>query len=133
MDLPFNRHVLIGDEQDIPLLRLLLASFPAEAVGEVLLELPAAERTLLPNLPAPSGIGLRHLPRFEDEHPGLAACTALGAWIEEWVLDEHATAEGHTIFVGMAHNPLVEQWCEALVERHPRLHMHRPRHLGAPL
>ena len=37
MDLPFNRHVLIGDEQDIPLLRLLLASFPAEAVGEVFL------------------------------------------------------------------------------------------------
>ena len=37
------------------------------------------------------------------------------------------------IFVGMAHNPLVEQWCEALVARDPRLHTHRPRHLGAPL
>ena len=37
------------------------------------------------------------------------------------------------IFVGMAHNPLVEQWCEALVARDPRLHTHRLRHLGAPL
>lgn len=133
MDPSHARHVLIGDEQDVPLLRLLLASFPPQAMGQVFLELPAAERTLLPHLPTPSGITIHHLPRFEGDHPGLPACTALGAWIEEWVLDEHATAEGHAIFVGMAHNPLVEQWCEALVARNPRLHMHRPRHLGAPL
>lgn len=133
MDSPLTRHVLIGDERDLPLLRVVLASFPPDAVGEVLLELPASRRPTPPPLPAPAGLAVRVLRRGADQAPGLAACTALGAWVEEWVLGDHATAEGHAIFVGMPGNPLVERWCEEQLERLPRLHMHRPRHLGAPL
>lgn len=131
MDSPLTRHVLIGDEHDLPLLRVVLASFPADAVGEVLLELPVARRQT--PLPRPVGLAVRILRRGPGQYPGLAACTALGAWVEEWVLGDHATAEGHAIFVGMPGNPLVERWCGEQLERLPRLHMHRPRHLGAPL
>src|SRR5699024_3089911 len=127
----FRSHVLIGDEQDLPLLRAVLASFPPDAVGEVLLELPMARRQR--PLPRPVGLAVRILRRGPGQYPGLAACTALGAWVEAWVLGDHATAEGHAIFVGMPGNPLVERWCGEQLERIPRLHMHRPRHLGAPL
>src|SRR5699024_12534168 len=73
------------------------------------------------------------LRRGPGQYPGLAACSALGAWVEEWVLGDHATAEGHAIFVGMPGNPLVERGCGAQLERIPRLHMPRPRRPGAPL
>src|SRR5699024_2411738 len=102
-----------------------------DAVGEVLLELPVARRQR--PLPRPVGLAVRILRRGPGQYPGLAACTALGAWVEEWALGDHATAEGHAIFVGMPGNPLVERWCGEQLERIPRLHMHRPRHLGAPL
>lgn len=136
MEPSHSRHALIADDRDFPLLRLLLASFPPDAVGEVILELPdtaGGHPQETPFLPVPSGITVRNLRRSVDEQPGLAACTALAAWVEEWVLDEHATAEGHTIFVGMPDNALVEHCCERLLERRPGLHMHRPRRLGAPL
>src|SRR5699024_4741324 len=76
-----TRHVLIGDEQDLPLLRAVLASFPPDAVGEVLLELPMARRQR--PLPRPVGLAVRILRRGPGQYPGLAACTAPGAWVEE--------------------------------------------------
>lgn len=123
MNVRTPRHLLIGDEQDVALLRMVLASFSQDAVGELMLELPGTE---CPPIPAPVGLSLRGLPRDPGAPPGVRACVALRAWIDEWVLDEHASAEGHAIFVGMAGNPFVERWCEAMLECHPHLHLHRP-------
>ena len=123
------RHLLIGDEQDVSLLRMVLASFPEDAVGELLLELPNPE---CPPIPAPDGIALRPLPRAVGTPPGVRACMALGAWIDEWVLDEHASAKGHAIFVGRAGNPVVERWCAAMLGHHPQLHLPRPWRASPP-
>ncbi|MGP9536466.1 hypothetical protein ACT3SP_00540 [Brachybacterium sp. AOP43-C2-M15] len=125
-----DRHLLIGDEQDLPLLRVLLASFPQDAVGELVLELPAGHGPL----PwAPPGIDTRLLLRAPGALSGLRACAALDAWVGEWVHGDHARPEAHSIFVGMTKNPLVTRLCEELVAQRPGLHMHRPSRTGSPL
>lgn len=128
MDTLTPRHLLIGDEQDLPLLRLLLSGFPWDSVGELVIELPARRHPLIA---APPGIAQHVVVTAPHEPRGLRACTALDAWVSEWVLGERASAEGHAIFLGMAGNALVESRCEALLARHPRLHMHRPSPAGA--
>lgn len=118
-----ERHLLIGDEQDLPLLRMLLASFPRHATGEIFLELPDARRPLLP---AQDGISTRYLPRGAGELPGARACAALESWVDEWVHDEYESPEAHSIFMGLVGNPLVGRTCDRMVAQRPRLHMHRP-------
>ena len=119
------RHLLIGDEHDLPLLDALLRTLPADAVGELVLELPDARRPLLPT---PPGMTTRHLVLGRGRRRGDRACAALEAWTEEWLLDAHLAAEAHAVFVGLVHNPKVAALCERLAARHPTLHMHRPSH-----
>ncbi|GAA1299093.1 MULTISPECIES: hypothetical protein [Brachybacterium] len=125
-----DRHLLIGDEQDLPLLRALLPSFPQDASGELVLELPA-EHGPLPS--TPPGISTRILPCEPGTPGGLRACAALDAWAGEWLHGDHARPEAHSIFVGLTGNLLVTRLCEALATRHRGLHMHRPSHAGSPL
>ncbi|MFI8777760.1 SIP domain-containing protein [Brachybacterium paraconglomeratum] len=119
------RHLLIGDEHDLPLLGALLRTLPRDTVGELVLELPDERR---PPLPTPPGVTTRHLVLGRGWRRGDRACAALEAWTEEWLLEEHLGAEAHAIFVGLAHNPKVAALCERLAAQHPTLHMHRPRH-----
>ena len=120
-----ERFLMIGNEADLPLLRSLTTSFPANAQGNIFLELPDDRRPLLS---APPGISTSVLPRSLPSvlhAPGTRACVALESWVGEWVHGEHASAEGHAIFVGLAGNPLVERLCAALVQHRPGLHLHR--------
>lgn len=55
-----ERFLMIGDEADLPLLRSLARSFPANARGNIFLELPDDRRPLLS---APPGITTSVLPR----------------------------------------------------------------------
>lgn len=124
------RHLLIGDEHDLPLLKLLLTTLPQGAVGELLLELPGADR---PALPAPAGISTRCLTRESELHRGVRAAAALDAWAAEWVHGPHSTARGHSIFVGMPFSPVMGEKCAAMLARHPHLHLHRPAPAISPL
>ncbi|AXK46415.1 SIP domain-containing protein [Brachybacterium saurashtrense] len=117
------RHLLIGDEQDLPLLHALLRTLPADTEGELVLELPDERRPLLPT---PPGVTTRHLVLGRGRRRGDRACAALEAWVEEWLLDDHLSAEAHAVFVGLPHNPKVAVLCERLAAQHPTLHMHRP-------
>lgn len=125
-----DRHLLIGDEQDLPLLRALLPTFPAAATGELVLELPAAHGAL-PR--TPPGVSTRLLHRPPGILNGLQAAAALDAWTGEWLYGAHAHPEAHSIFVGLAGNPLITHVCEVLAARHSGLHLHRPAHTGSPL
>ena len=120
-----ERFLMIGDEADLPLLRSLARSFPANARGNIFLELPDDRRPLLS---APPGITTSVLPRSLPSvlhAPGARACVALESWVGEWVHGDHASAEGHAIFVGLTGNPLIERLCAALVQHRPGLHLHR--------
>lgn len=119
------RHLLIGDEHDLPLLDALLRTLPSDSVGELVLELPDAREPLLPT---PPGITTRLLPLGRGRRRGDRACATLEAWTEEWLLDDHLATEAHAVFVGLVHNPKVAALCERLAARHPTLHMHRPSH-----
>ena len=117
------RHLLIGDEHDLPLLGALLRTLPRDTVGELVLELPDERRPLLPT---PPGVTTRHLVLGRGWRRGDRACAALEAWTEEWLLDAHLATEAHAIFVGLVHNPKVAALCEGLAALLPTLHMHRP-------
>lgn len=119
------RHLLIGDEHDLPLLAALLPTLPRDAVGELVLELPIRRRPLLPT---PSGIITRLLVLGRGWRRGDRACAALETWAGEWLLDEHLATEAHTVFVGLPHNPKVAALCERLSAQHPTFHLHRPQH-----
>lgn len=123
-----ERHLLIGDAQDLPLLRALLASLPRHATGEVFVELPDAR---LPLLPAPEGISTHFLRRRPGEFPGTRACAAFESWVSEWVHGEHESPEGHSVFLGLAGNPLVARVCDRMDAKLPHLHLHRPAFTGA--
>src|SRR5690625_6699893 len=77
--------------------------------GNIFLELPDDRRPLLS---APPGITTSVLPRSLPSvlhAPGARACVALESWVGEWVHGDHASAEGHAIFVGLTGNPLIER------------------------
>ena len=124
-----ERHLLIGDARDLPLLRVLLASLPRHATGEVFVELPDARR---PILPAPAGISTRYLRRRPGELPGTRACAAFESWVGEWVHGEHESPEAHAVFLGLAGNPLVARACDRMGAKLPHLHLHRPCCPGMP-
>src|SRR5690625_5753198 len=68
---------MIEDASDLPLLRSLPSSFPANARGNIILELPDDRRPLLS---APPGITTSVLPRSLPSvlhAPGARACVAL--------------------------------------------------------
>ena len=122
------RHLLIGDEHDLPLLSSLLRTLPPDTVGELVLELPDERRPLLPT---PPGVTTRHLVLGRGRRRGDRACAALEAWTEEWLLDEHLRADAHAVFVGLTHNQKVAALCDRLAAQHPTLHMHRPSRVGS--
>src|SRR5690625_3654187 len=83
-----ERFLMVGDEAALPLLRSLARSFPANARGNIFLELPDDRRPLLS---APPGITTSVLPRSLPSvlhAPGARACVGLQSWVGEWRSEE---------------------------------------------
>jgi NADPH-dependent ferric siderophore reductase len=105
--------LLAGDTGDLPGIVAALAWLPADAYGQVLVEVGLDEE--LPLLAAPARVTVHRVER-SPLGEGIAAGRAVAAWVEEWIPDELDDRRTVSIWVGER----VESSCpriSGLVER----------------
>ncbi|MGC5615032.1 SIP domain-containing protein [Georgenia sp. Z1491] len=125
---PSPHVLLVGEHDDIPYIRSVLARLPENAYGQVYLEVDTDEH--LPDVVAPERIGIRWLTRADvgDEGhlllpKGARLERAVRAWLSEWLCD--APDEGPiVVWVGGSDNPRL---AELHLELHARIHQHHHR------
>ena len=111
--MPTEHVLLAGDVGDLPGIVAALAWLPADAYGQVLVEVAADDE--LPLLAAPLRVTVHRVER-SPEGDGVAAARAVAAWVEEWIPDEVDERRTVSIWVGERVEPACPH-ISALVER----------------
>ena len=97
------RHVLIaGGIADLPDIRHELAQLPADAYGQVLVEVPLGME--LPELVRPARVSVHRLDHIATVEPtagaGTVLAAAVDAWLSEWLPTEPEDDREVTLWIG---------------------------------
>ena len=106
--------LLAGDGADLGDLEALIATLPADAYGQVYVEVGAADEVR--PLPTPRRVHVTWLVRGADAAPGTLLCSAVEAWTAEWMPDGHRD-DRRIAWVGCASAPRIAARYRRLQER----------------
>ncbi|REK70660.1 hypothetical protein DX116_16240 [Aeromicrobium endophyticum] len=104
--MPTEHVLLAGDIGDLPGIVAALAWLPADAYGQVLVEVGIDDE--LPLLAAPLRVTVHRVER-SPLGEGIAAGRAVAAWVEEWIPDEIDERRTVSIWVGQRVAPACPQ------------------------
>lgn len=128
---PFPSHFLVaGDGMDLPLLRQLLGRMPADAYGQVFVEVAA--RFQITPLCAPEGVTVHWL--VDESSPlshtrGERAAKAVMAWVSEWMPEEQgAHTAPYVMWIGCSTSTVMDRLYDRLGDRLDDLHLHHRHH-----
>ncbi len=126
-------HFLIaGDAGDLPLLERLLSRLPADAYGQVFVEVTTAFQ--ITELPAPVGMTVTWLvdkPATQAEPRGELAARAAVAWVAEWMPESRDAHEApYVMWIGGTTSIVLDRLHDRLGDRLDRLHLHHGHDSG---
>jgi NADPH-dependent ferric siderophore reductase len=111
---PGQSVLLAGDETDLRDLHALIATLPADAYGQVYVEVDAAER--IESLATPARVVTTWLVREPAAEAGALLADAVAAWIAEW-MPEGACDQRRIAWIGCAAAPRIADRYRVLQER----------------
>ena len=123
--------LIVGDATDLPMLRGILSRLPADAYGQVFVEVATAVQ--IQDWEAPADVSVTWLVRERLRHPlpprGDLATEAVIAWIAEWMPEEQGLhAVPYVLWIGCSMNPQMDRLYRELDERLDGVHLHHPHH-----
>lgn len=124
---------MVGDSRDTHTIQAALRRLPADAYGQVILEV--ATSLQVRRLDVPDGVSITWLCRdlrqgVSGPAParGVLAARAARAWISEWMPEEEARDVPLLLWIGCSANAHVDGLYWQLRTLLPHLHLHHPHY-----
>jgi NADPH-dependent ferric siderophore reductase len=120
-------YLLVGDSADLGTLRRMADSLPADAYGQVYIEV--ASKVQVEQFRTRAGLTVTWLRRDRDAHRtgtlaprGLLAARAMAGWASEWLGDDAGELR-YAAWIGCASSSDVRRLLPELANR-PEMHLH---------
>lgn len=129
--------LLVGDDDDIPMIRAILGRLPVDGYGQVIIEVSTP--LIVEWIDAPVGVAITWLYRhtghdvFGPAQPlGALAWRATRAWLAEWMPGDTRDAAPLVVWMGCARSKHIDALYWELRTTVPGLHLHHSHYDHAP-